>query len=203
VIVDEAPHISDHLCPDCEAHFEEVKAQLGALGVGYSLNHRLVRGLDYYTRTVFEIQPKREGGQSAIVGGGRYDGLIEAIGGKPTPGVGFAMGLERVILNLKEQERGVPTTTAPRVYLASLGQSARRSAVALGAELRAAGHSVVASTGEKSLKAQLRHANSLGVKYTVILGDDEVRDGRVVVKRMTDNTQSTVERDALREHLAE
>jgi len=203
VIVDEAPHISDHLCPDCEAHFEEVKAQLNALGVGYSLNHRLVRGLDYYTRTVFEIQPKREGGQSAIVGGGRYDGLIEAIGGKPTPGVGFAMGLERVILNLKEQERGVPATTAPRVYLASLGQSARRSAVALGAELRAAGHSVVASTGEKSLKAQLRHANSLGVKYTVILGDDEVRDGRVVVKRMTDNTQSTVARDALREHLAE
>ena len=201
-IIDEAPHISDHLCPDCEAHFQEVKAQLAALGVGYALNHRLVRGLDYYTRTVFEIQPKREGGQSAIVGGGRYDGLIEAIGGKPTPGVGFAMGMERVILNLKEQELGVPGTTAPRVYLAHLGESARLSAVALGAQLRTAAVTVVASTGGKSLKAQLRHANSLGAQYTVILGEDEVRAGQAVVKTMADNTQETVARETLVEHVS-
>ena len=201
-IIDEAPHISDHLCPDCEAHFQLVKAQLAALGVGYTLNHRLVRGLDYYTRTVFEIQPKREGGQSAIVGGGRYDGLIEAIGGKPTPGVGFAMGMERVILNLKEQELGVPGTTAPRVYLAHLGESARLSAVALGAQLRTAAVTVVASTGGKSLKAQLRHANSLGAQYTVILGEDEVRAGQAVVKTMADNTQETVARETLVEHVS-
>ncbi|MFC2008538.1 histidine--tRNA ligase [Chloroflexota bacterium] len=201
-IVDDAPHISDHLCPDCEAHFQEVKAQLAALGVGYTLNHRLVRGLDYYTRTVFEIQPKREGGQSAIVGGGRYDGLIEAIGGKPTPGVGFAMGMERVILNLKEQALGVTDTTAPRVYLAHLGDSARLSAVALSAQLREAGIAVVASTGGKSLKAQLRHANSLGAKYTVILGEDEVRAGQAVVKRMADNTQEAVSRDTLADYVS-
>lgn len=196
-IIDQAPHISDHLCPDCEAHFQEVKAQLAALSVGYTLNHRLVRGLDYYTRTVFEIQPKREGGQSAIVGGGRYDGLIEAIGGKSTPGVGFAMGMERVILNIKEQGLGVSATTAPRVYLAHLGESARLSAVALGAQLREAGVSVVSSTGSKSLKAQLRHANSLGATYTVILGDDEVKAGQALVKNMADNTQETLARDAL------
>jgi histidyl-tRNA synthetase len=200
-IVDEAPHISDHLCPDCEAHFQEVKAQLAALGVGYTLNHRLVRGLDYYTRTVFEIQPKREGGQSAIVGGGRYDGLIEAIGGKPTPGVGFAMGMERVILNIKEQELGVPGTTVPRVYLAHLGEAARLSAVALGAQLREAGVAVVSSTGAKSLKAQLRHANSLGARYTVILGEDEVRAGQALVKSMAENTQETVGRDALADYV--
>ena len=200
-IIDQAPHISDHLCPDCEAHFLEVKAQLAALGVGYTLNHRLVRGLDYYTRTVFEIQPKREGGQSAIVGGGRYDGLIEAIGGKPTPGVGFAMGMERVILNIKEQGLGVSGTTAPRVYLAHMGEEARLSAVALGAQLREAGVSVVSSTGGKSLKAQLRHANSLGATYTVILGEDEVRAGQALVKSMADNTQETVGRDTLGEYV--
>ena len=200
-IIDQAPHISDHLCPDCEAHFEEVKAQLAALGVGYTLNHRLVRGLDYYTRTVFEIQPKREGGQSAIVGGGRYDGLIEAIGGKPTPGVGFAMGMERVILNLKEQELGVPGTTAPRVYLAHMGESARLSAVALGAQLREAGVTVVSSTGGKSLKAQMRHANSLGAQYTIILGEDEVRAGQVVVKSMAENTQESVSRETLADYV--
>lgn len=200
-IIDQAPHISDHLCPDCEAHFEEVKAQLAALGVGYTLNHRLVRGLDYYTRTVFEIQPKREGGQSAIVGGGRYDGLIEAIGGKPTPGVGFAMGMERVILNLKEQELGVPGTTAPRVYLAHMGESARLSAVALGAQLREAGVTVVSSTGGKSLKAQMRHANSLGAQYTIILGEDEVRAGQAVVKSMAENTQESVSRETLADYV--
>ncbi len=196
-IIDEAPRISDYLCPECEAHFHEVQAQLDVLGIPYTLNHRLVRGLDYYTRTVFEIVPRREGGQSAIVGGGRYDGLIEQIGGKPTPGVGFATGIERIILNLKEQELGAPRLAASPVYLAHVGDAARHAAVMLAARLRSENISVVASTGGKSLKAQLRQANSLGSCYTIILGDDEVRSGTAVLRDMAANSQEIVPQDGL------
>jgi histidyl-tRNA synthetase len=200
-IADEAPQISDYLCPECEAHFQEVKSQLTALGVGYSLNHKLVRGLDYYTRTVFEVHPKREGGQSAIVGGGRYDGLIEAIGGKPTPGVGFAMGMERIILNIKEQGLDVSTPPGPRVYVAHVGAPARLTAVELARRLRDAGIGVLASTGTKSFKAQLRQANSLGVRYAIVLGDNEVEARTAVVRDMARNEQSTLPLDELLDHL--
>ncbi len=143
VIADEAPKISDYLCPDCAVHFAEVQDQLNLLGIPFTLNHKLVRGLDYYTRTVFEILPLREGGQSAIVGGGRYDGLIEQIGGRPTPAVGFATGIERIVLNLKEQGLAVPHLPAPAVYLAHIGDSARKASVSLGSMLRSARIGVV------------------------------------------------------------
>jgi histidyl-tRNA synthetase len=201
-IIDEAPRISDYLCPDCEAHFREVQEQLVLLGIPYTLNHRLVRGLDYYTRTVFEIVPQREGSQSAIVGGGRYDGLIEQIGGRPTPGVGFATGIERIILNLKEQGIAAPTLPAPIVYIAHIGDAARHASVAMAHSLRAARIGVITSTGGKSLKAQLRQANSLGVRYTVILGDDEVQKGEAVLRDMAGNTQTTVPQASLLAHLA-
>jgi histidyl-tRNA synthetase len=197
VIADEAPKISDYLCDDCQTHFQEVQAQLGMLAIPFALNHKLVRGLDYYTRTVFEVLPQREGGQSAIVGGGRYDGLIEQIGGKPTPAVGFATGIERIILNLKEQALAVPRLPAPTVYLAHIGEAALRASVSLGSRLRAARIGVVASTGGKSLKAQLRQANSLGVRYTIILGDDEVERGEAVVRDMAANVQTTVPQGSL------
>ena len=202
VIVAEAPRISDYLCPQCEAHFQEVQAQLGFLEIPYTLNHRLVRGLDYYTRTVFEVVPKREGGQSAILGGGRYDGLIEQIGGRPTPGVGFAMGIERIILNLREQQLDVPPLSSPAVYLAHIGDAARMAAVALAGRLRAAQVGVIASTGGKSLKAQLRQANSLGARYAVILGDDEVANGEAVVRDMVANAQEIVPQARLAQHLS-
>ncbi len=200
MIADEAPKISDYLCDECQAHFQEVQAQLGRLEIPFTLNHKLVRGLDYYTRTVFEILPQHEGGQSAIVGGGRYDGLIEQIGGRPTPAVGFATGIERIILNLKEQELAVPPLPAPTVYLAHIGESALRAAVSLGSMLRAAQIGVVASTGGKSLKAQLRQANSLGVRYTIILGDDEVARGEAVVRDMAANLQTTLPQQSLPAH---
>ena len=198
---DEAPRISEHLCPDCEVHFREVQEQLQVLGIGFTFNHKLVRGLDYYTRTVFEILPKREGGQSAIVGGGRYDGLIEQIGGRPTPGVGFATGIERIILNLKEQGIEAPPLGGPAVYIAHLGDAARLAAVTLSRELRDLQIGVIASTGGKSLKSQLRQANSLGVRYTVILGDDEVARNEAMVRDMTANVQATVPRASLSDHL--
>ena len=197
LIADAAPRISDYLCPECETHFREVQELLRVLGIPFTLNHKLVRGLDYYTRTVFEILPQREGGQSAIVGGGRYDGLIEQIGGKPTPGVGFATGIERIILNLKEQQLGVPALPAPRVYLAHMGDSARLAAAVLVRSLRSAGIGVVASTSGKSLKAQLRQANALGARHAVILGDDEVQKGVVTVRDMTLNEQVTLPQEGL------
>ena len=201
VIADEAPKISEYLCGECEAHFREVQAQLSLLGVPFTLNHKLVRGLDYYTRTVFEILPQHEGGQSAIVGGGRYDGLIEQIGGKSTSGVGFATGIERIILNLKEQGLVAPPLPAPAVYVAHIGETARLASVSLAGMLRSANIGVVASTGGKSLKAQLRQANSLGVRFAVILGDDEVERGEAVVRDMAANTQTTIPQSSLAAHL--
>jgi histidyl-tRNA synthetase len=202
LVIEEAPHITDYLCPDCQAHFQEVKDRLDVLNIAYSLNHRLVRGLDYYTRTVFEVQPAREGGQSAIVGGGRYDGLIEAIGGRPTPAVGFAMGIERVILNLKEQGLTVPPRATPDTYLASRGEHAGRAAVPLARRLRDEGIGVITSSGERSLKSQLRQANSLGVARVIIIGDDEVAAGTAVVRDMSANTQTTLSQDELPRHLS-
>ncbi|MFW6056393.1 MAG: histidine--tRNA ligase [Chloroflexota bacterium] len=202
IIIEEAPHISDFLCPECREHFRQVREQLEVLGISYSLNHRLVRGLDYYTRTVFEVHPAREGGQSAIVGGGRYDGLIEAIGGRPTPAVGFAMGMERVILNLKEQGLTVPPRAMPHTYLAHRGAAARLAATSLARALRDSGLGVIDSTGEKSLKSQLRQANSYGVTHVIILGDDEVAAGTAVVRDMTANTQTTLPRERLAAYLA-
>ncbi len=202
VIIEEAPHISDFLCPDCREHFRQVREQLEVLAIPYTLNHRLVRGLDYYTRTVFEVHPAREGGQSAIVGGGRYDGLIEAIGGRPTPAVGFAMGMERVILNLKEQGLSVPPRAMPHTYLAHRGAPARLAATSLARELRDNRVGVIVSTGEKSLKSQLRQANSYGVTRVIILGDDEVAAGTAVVRDMTANTQTTLPREGLAAYLA-
>ncbi len=200
-IVDEAPRISEHLCPDCETHFQEVREQLTLLGIPYALNHKLVRGLDYYTRTVFEILPERQGGQSAIAGGGRYDELIEQIGGRPTPGVGFATGLERIILNLKEQGITIPSPPAPAVYIAHRGDAARRAAVLLSRELRGSHMGIITATGDRSLKAQLRHANTLGVSYAVILGDDEVERGEAVVRDMSANAQVTVPQASLAAYL--
>jgi histidyl-tRNA synthetase len=146
------------------------------------VNHRLVRGLDYYTRTVFEVQPREEGGQNTLGGGGRYDDLIEELGGKPTPAIGFAVGIERIILNLKKAGVSVPAPPAPRVFIACLGEAARDEGLRLAARLREAGVSAVAATGHKSLKAQLRQANSLGTPFAVIIGEDEVKAGTAVLR---------------------
>jgi len=187
-----APHGVDRLCPDCAAHFKQLQKYLGLLQIPFQLNHRLVRGLDYYTRTVFEIQPEVEGGQSTIGGGGRYDGLIEELGGKATPAIGFATGMERVILNLKKENINVPGVSALQVYIAYLGDAARDEAIKLTANLRRAGISTAVSSGSKSLKSQLRQANTLGALYTVIIGEEEVKAGTAALRHMADATQETI-----------
>ena len=157
-----------------------------------AVNHRLVRGLDYYTRTVFEIQPEAAGAQSALCGGGRYDDLIEELGGKPTPAIGFAMGIERIILNLKKQAMPIPPLSRPEVFIAHMGDEAKDEAIKLASRLRQAGTGVIMATGNKSLKAQLRQANNLGVRYAVIIGEEEVRSGTVTLRDMSSAEQKNI-----------
>lgn len=200
-IADTAPRSIDYLCPDCRAHFEALQSYLRLLELPFNLNHRLVRGLDYYTRTVFEIQPQEEGAQSTLGGGGRYDGLIEELGGPPTPGVGFATGIERIVLNLRRQGVEVPSQPAPTVFVAHLGKEAKAEALKLASQLRSVGVGVVISAGGKSLKAQLRQANALGATQAIIIGEDEVRRGTVVLRDMGRGEQRSLTEKALVELL--
>jgi histidyl-tRNA synthetase len=187
-----APKTTGYLCPECEEHFSKLKKYLELLSLPYAVNHHLVRGLDYYTRTVFEIQPEGGGAQSTIVGGGRYDDLIEELGGKPTPAIGFAAGIERIILNLKKQNAPVPPLPSPRVFIAYLGDEAKEEAVRLASTLRQTGIGVIEALGDKSLKAQLRQANSLGAPYAVIIGEEELKAGTVILRDMTSAEQETI-----------
>jgi len=186
-----APRSIDYLCPQCDEHFNQLKRYLDRLALPFVENHRLVRGLDYYTRTVFEIQPEEEGGQSTLGGGGRYDDLIEELGGKPTPAIGFATGMERIVLNLKKQDVPVPPLPKPRVFIAYLGDDAKDEAVKLTATLRRNGIGAVVALGDRSLKAQLRQANNLGIPYAVIIGEQEVMTATVILRDMTTAEQKS------------
>ncbi|MFH1652062.1 MAG: histidine--tRNA ligase [Chloroflexota bacterium] len=187
-----APFSADHLCPECAQHYELLQRYLGRLAIPFAANHRLVRGLDYYTRTVFEFQPAEGGAQSTICGGGRYDDLMAELGGKPTPAIGFATGIERIILNLKKQGVSIPLPPAPAVFLADMGGATREAAVRLAARLREDGISVISAPGKESLKAQLRQANTLGVRYTVILGEEELKNGSAALRDMSSANQQIV-----------
>lgn len=196
-LADNAPRNADHLCDDCAAHFEQLQGFLRLLELPFEIDHRLVRGLDYYTRTVFEVQPESEGSQSTIGGGGRYDDLIAELGGRPTPAIGFATGLERVVLNLKRAGINVPPLPQPRVFIAYIGEAAQEMAVRLSSTLRKADVETGGLVGGKSLKAQLRQANNQGMRYTVIIGEDEVARGTAVVRDMSTSAQETVNADDL------
>ncbi len=191
-VIEKTPPITDHLCTECDRHFGDLRSYLGAAGIPFSLSPRLVRGLDYYTRTVFEVQPPEEGTQSSIGGGGRYDGLIEQIGGRPTPGIGFGSGIERMIINLKRQEITVADQFRPRVYVAYQTPAARVQAFRLASDLRRAGVAALCASGERSLKSQMRHAGALGAAYAAIIGERELGDGTVTLKRLSDGAQETV-----------
>jgi len=191
-IANSAPKSIDYLCHECDEHFNRLKGYLKILSLPYAVNHHLVRGLDYYTRTVFEIQPEGGGTQSTIVGGGRYDDLIGELGGKPTPAIGFAAGIERIILNLKKQNVAVPPLPKPQVFIAYLGEEAKEGALKLASSLRQTGIGVTKALGSKSLKAQLRQANSLGAAYAVIIGEQELKAGTVILRDMSSAEQETI-----------
>jgi histidyl-tRNA synthetase len=196
-----APKSVDYLCPDCKEHFNKLTGYLNILGLPFNINHCLVRGLDYYTRTVFEIQPAIEGSQSTLGGGGRYDNLIEGLGGKPTPAMGFGSGIERMILNLKRDKIEIPKIPKSRVFIACIGEASKKEVIKQAAMLRKSGLGVIETTGDKSLKAQLRQANTLGAVYTVILGEEELKSGRAIVRNMATAQQEAVPLEKLADSL--
>ncbi len=188
----DAPKITDCLCDECNEHFHKVQELLTAAGVEYELDSRLVRGLDYYTKTAFEIKYSPLGAQSAVAGGGRYDGLIEEIGGNPTPAVGFATGLERVLLALEKQGLLPEKENSVAAFVVALGEAAQLEGFKLLNKLRNAGISALMDFAGRSMKAQMKQANKKNARFVLILGDDEVRDSVVTLKDMSNSEQRKI-----------
>lgn len=189
-----APAVIEHLCSACDEHFAEVKQHLETLQLPFSVNPRMVRGLDYYVRTTFELVTDRLGAQNAVAAGGRYDGLVESLGGPALPGIGFAIGLERLVLLLSEQAVAAP---APQLFIAALGEAAGAQAFVLMARLQRQGMRTEIDYQGRSLKAQMRRANRMQAAYTLILGEDELASGKAQLKRMADGSQVAVAIDDL------
>lgn len=185
-----APHILDYICDDCNAHFEAVKSYLTVMGIPFSIDPTIVRGLDYYTRTVFEFVSTQIGAQGTVCGGGRYDGLLEELGGNPTPGMGFAMGIERIILVLRAMGLVKEEKNAPRIFVASIGQTA--AALALCQKLRENGIYAMCDVSGRSLKAQMKNADREGAAFSLVLGEDEVKSGEAQLKNMETGEKVTV-----------
>ena len=191
-----APRTVDHLCPDCKAHFDTLCTCLDKMGIEYVIDPAIVRGLDYYTRTVFEFVAEGIGAQSTVCGGGRYDGLVSSLDGPELPGIGFGMGITRVILAMRAEGILPPAVAVPRVYIAALGEAAQISAMAICERLRRAGVYAECDVIGRSLKAQMKYANKLGAEYTLILGDTEVESGKAQLRNMQDGTQTEVTLDS-------
>lgn len=188
-----APEMADCLCEDCHDHFDQLKELLRAVDIEFILNPRLVRGLDYYTKTAFEIQYSPLGAQSAVCGGGRYDGLIEECGGSSTPGIGFAIGIERVMLALEKQGLMPNEDASLDALVVPLGLKAQAAAFKVLYNLRLAGYRADMDFAGRSLKAQMKQANKLGAKYAIIIGEDEVRENSVMLKNMFTSEQTKIQ----------
>ena len=197
-IIDALPHSEDYLCDACRGHFGAVKQSLNDFGLAYRVSHRLVRGLDYYTRTTFEILGQGIGAQNALLGGGRYDHLVKQLGGPDRAGIGFAAGLERLVLAMPE---AVATTNALDAFIVAIGDDARTPAQVLARDLRHAGLSVLIDHGARSAKAQMKKADRAAASYVLLLGEDEIARDEVTVKNMATGEQRAVARTAVAEQL--
>ena len=193
----DAPAMLDNLCPDCAAHFEKLKQYLTAMGLDYAVDPRIVRGLDYYTKTVFEIITETPGGNLTVCGGGRYDGLVEELGGPATPGIGFGMGIERMIM--VQDLRGI-APEAPALYdafVVTMGDDARMEGVRLVSELRAAGLRADLDHAARSMKAQFKYANKVGARKVIVIAGDELAKGVVKLRDMAESTETEIARDSV------
>jgi histidyl-tRNA synthetase len=199
-IIEKLPRIGEHLCADCRAHFAALEEQLGLRGIQYEINWRLVRGLDYYMRTTFEITAPGLGAQNAVCGGGRYDGLVELLGGPPTKGIGFAIGTDRVVLSLQEAGKG-DSAAGLDVFIAWLGASAFPPAVKLARSLRDAGISVELPAEEMKLKKSLGLADRLGARFALLIGENEIAVGKYTLRRLSDGEQQQLGEAELLGHL--
>jgi histidyl-tRNA synthetase len=191
-VLADAPKLTDHLCEQCSVHFDAVQRYLTQLAISFVLDPKLVRGFDYYTKTAFEFVSGQLGAQNAVGGGGRYDNLVEEIGGAPTPGIGFGLGLERLMLTLEALEVDLPVRDGIDVYFAVMGDAAREAAVLLAREARAQGLSSEVDFTGRGLKAQMKTANKLNVRYAVILGDDEVNSRTATLRDMGSSEQTSI-----------
>lgn len=191
----DAPRTTDYLCDDCREHFEKLKSYLDGMNIEYAVDSGIVRGLDYYTRTVFEFIAEGIAAQSTVCGGGRYDGLVEELGGPALPGIGFGMGITRIILAMQQEGAEVPDAEKPEIYIAPLGNAAMLKALSITERLRNDGVYAECDNMGRSLKAQMKYANKLGAEYTLIIGDSEIESGRAVLRDMKNSTQTEVEID--------
>ncbi len=187
-----APSILEYLCEDCSKHFEELKACLTLAGVEYEIDPRIVRGLDYYTRSVFEFVSTSIGAQGTVCAGGRYDGLIEELGGNPMPAVGFAAGIERLLIVMEQTGVEIPMPSLPTVYVAGMDAECRKKAFEIAIALRKQGIIAEIDHMERSVKAQFKYADKIGAKYVAVIGGNELAEGRANVKCMADGTSESV-----------
>lgn len=197
-----APVITDYLNDDCRAHYAGVKAHLAALGIPFTEDPRLVRGLDYYTKTAFELSSPDLGSQDALGGGGRYDLLVEELGGQPTPAVGFASGMERFLIACEALNLPTGNEPKPDVYIVCQGDAARAWAVTAAQTLRRAGASAVYDTAGRSMKAQMKDANREGARWCVIVGETELKSGEFVLRNMAESTEESLNFEALAQKVA-
>lgn len=191
-IAEGAPHILDYLCDGCKEHFEGVQSYLDAAGVEYVVNPTIVRGLDYYNRTVFEFVSNDLGAQSTVCGGGRYDGLTEQMGGKSMAGLGFGLGMERLMLVLEAQKIELPAPPSCEVYIASMGQNASKEAFRLVTELQRSGIVAACDLCSRGLKAQMKYANKIGAAFTLVLGDNELEQKKAKIKNMKTGEETSI-----------
>ncbi|WP_294834911.1 histidine--tRNA ligase [uncultured Eubacterium sp.] len=191
-IAKDAPVVLDYLCDECKEHFEKTKSYLDAMNIEYIVNPQIVRGLDYYTKTVFEFVADSIGAQGTVCGGGRYDGLIEELGGQRTPSLGFAMGLERLQLVMEAQGCEFPEPSRPDLFIVAMGDKATLKAVEIAKDMRDEGYSVVYDLNGRSLRAQMKYADKINAKYNVVIGDNEVDTKSAVLKDMSTGEQSNI-----------
>ena len=200
-LVKDAPMMLDYLCDECRQAFEDLKANLDALGIPYKVNPRIVRGLDYYTKTAFEFVTTKIGAQGTVCGGGRYDGLIEEVGGPSTPGVGWGMGKERMLMTMEACGFEIPEEAGTEVFIAYMGDEAKKAALKLMGELRSAGVAVQMDVMGRNLKNQFKHANRINAKKTVVIGENELQTGRLTIKDMATGDQKEVSLDSIADEL--
>lgn len=200
-IAENAPKITDYLCDDCKKHFETVRSLLDAQGLEYSVNPNIVRGLDYYSRTVFEFVSTSIGAQGTVCGGGRYDGLISELGGSNLPAIGFAAGIERLLLLMENTGVPFPEEDVPEIYLAGMDDKSRAQAFTIAMELRAIGVSAEVDHMQRSVKAQLKYADKIGAKFVAVIGESELESGILNVKKMSDGTTAAVKKEELYTYL--
>ena len=191
-IVENAPRMLDYLCDDCRNAFEELKTNLTSMGIEYVIDPNIVRGLDYYTKTAFEFVTTKIGAQGTVCGGGRYDHLIEELGGPPIPGVGFGLGIERLIMLMEANDVKFPEESRPEVFIAVMGEAAKSFGLKLCRELRQKGVIAEMDTLSRNIKGQFKYADRLGAKYTLVIGEDELKKGVVSLKDMAKSEQREI-----------